>query len=283
MQRFQSEDYIPQGKTIGIFALSQTRPEGAHGHDFIELVYITAGDSLQLVDGAEYQVRRGDLIFINYGATHAFVPKDGFRYINICFLPELLSEAITRENALALLSLTAFDELRQERNGGKLSFRDAEREEVEFILSAMLRHRQQNGLYADRILEHYLNILLTKMLQAASQALPESGDLWEELEQYIGDNLQEALSLEVLASRCFYNPSYFSRIFKQKMGCSFSEYIRDKRISEAKRLLRETDLSMEEIAVAVGYSDRSAFHHVFSRCVEMSPKEYRSKNQTQAQ
>ena len=277
MQRFQSEDYIPTGKTIGIFSLSQSRPEGAHKHDFIELVYITAGDSLQLVDGAEYQVRRGDLIFINYGATHAFVPKEGFRYINICFLPELLCEAATKENALALLSLTAFDELRQDRSGGKLTFRDAEREEVEFLLGAMLRHRQQDAPYADRIVEHYLNILLMKMLQAAAQALPESGDLWEELEQYIGDNLQESLTLEALASRCFYNPSYFSRCFKQKMGCSLSEYIRMKRMEEAKRLLTETERSIDEIASCTGYSDRTAFHHVFSRYAGISPLEFRRK------
>lgn len=278
MPRYEAKKYIPNGRTLGIFTSRQDAPQRLHCHDFIELVYITAGSALQQVDGADYQVSRGDMLFINYGATHAFVPQEGFRYINICFLPELLCDAITRENALALLSLTAFDDMRQERSGGMLSFSGLDRKEVEFILRAMLREQKKDEPYADQVLTHYLNILLTKMLRPSAQALQEESDLWQELERYICDNLQEPLTLELLARRCFYNPSYFSRTFKQKMGCSLSSFIREKRIAEAQRLLRETERSLDEIAACVGYSDRSAFCHVFARAVGMSPTEYRSKN-----
>jgi len=279
MLRYEAKKYIKSGRTLGMFSLREDRPQQLHCHDFIELVYITSGSALQQVDGADYQVSRGDMLFINYGATHAFVPQDRFSYVNICFLPELLCESVTRDNALALLSLTAFDELRRERSGGMLSFSGQDREEVEFILQAMLREHQNDEPYADQILTHYLNILLTKMLRPSAQTLQKDDDLWQELERYISDNLQEPLTLELLARRCFYNPSYFSRTFKQKIGCSLSEFIREKRMAEAKRLLTETERSLDDIAALVGYSDRSAFCHVFARSVGMFPGEYRSKNQ----
>ena len=181
--RFEAKNYIKDGATLGIFSSGCEIPQCLHCHDFIELVYVAAGSALQQVDGADYRVSRGDMLFINYGATHAFVPQEGFRYINICFLPELLAEAITRENALALLSLTAFDEMRQERSGGMLSFSGQEREEVEAILQAMLRESAEDAPYADQILIHYLNILLNKMLRPSAQALRMESDLWQELER----------------------------------------------------------------------------------------------------
>ena len=93
-----------------------------HTHDYIEIVYVTAGSALELVNDERYEVRRGDLLFINYGATHAFQPHEPFSYINICFKPESLAEnVITPENAFAVLQLTAIDELRRESDDSMIS------------------------------------------------------------------------------------------------------------------------------------------------------------------
>lgn len=275
---FQADRFIGKGRSVGIFSGRGTLPQQLHCHDFIEIVYITSGHSIQQVDDVEYTVSRGDMIFINYAANHAFRSADGFSYINICFLPEVLSGAITRENALALLSMTAFDELREEKNGGTISFSDQEREEVEQILQAMLRENQRSDLFAAQVMENYLHILLTKMLRRSSEGLSPSSDLWQKLERHIADNLKDPLTLPSLAQKCFYNPSYFSRAFKQKMGCSLTAYIRSKRVEQAQQLLRSTDLSVDDIAVQVGYSDRSAFCHVFSKITGMTPSRYRTES-----
>ena len=56
-----------------------------HTHDFLEIVYIVSGSSLQIVDGREYQVSAGDLLFINLGSTHSFTCGKRFSYANIIY------------------------------------------------------------------------------------------------------------------------------------------------------------------------------------------------------
>jgi len=105
----------------------------------------------------------------------------------------------------------------------------------------------------------------------------ESERIWRELSDYIDENLGTRLTLTELAERCFYNPSYFSRIFKEKFGVSFVEYVAKKRLDCALRMLTETDLSIDEISAAVGFSERSSMHHAFSRYLGQTPADYRKK------
>lgn len=279
MRIFRAADYIPAG-TISIFqGAGSHRREQTHSHDFIEVVYVLSGHAVQWVDGQEYPVCRGDVVFVNYGACHAFTPEADFQYINICFLPEVLCGGILRqENALALLSLTAFDELRQEKNGGKLSFAGQERTELEGLLKSMLKEYRQREPAWEQVLESFLRILFAKMLR---KTLPEQEqllqDTWQQLQAYIDTHLDRELTLSALAEKSFYNPSYFSRIFKQRFGVSLSRYLRERRIGAAMELLRTTSLSVEQIMERTGYRDRSAFYQAFSQIAGMTPAEYRQK------
>lgn len=277
---FKAEKYIGKG-TVGIFQrdFPQNREE-EHSHDFIEVVYVLSGSAVQWVDGESYEVSRGDMIFINYGACHAFQPREDFRYINICFLPEVLcGKLVEGENALAMLSLTAFEELRREKNGGKLSFSGEARGEVEFILGSMLREYRQQLPACEQVLESYLSILFSKMLRKtlAGEDSAQIRDVWQTMREYIDENLGQELTLSALAQKSFYNPSYFSRMFKQKFGMSLSRYLREKRIDQAMLLLADTDQRVESIMEQIGYSDRSAFYHAFAKRVGMTPTEYREK------
>ena len=104
-----------------------------------------------------------------------------------------------------------------------------------------------------------------------------SPDLWEELLDYIDANLDADLTLSTLAGKCFYNPSYFSRIFKERFDMSLTEYINRRRIDYAIRLFRETKISTEEIAERAGFSSKSSFYRVFTKITGRSPSEYRNQ------
>ena len=277
MRVFKTEDLIEKGKSIHIFS-SKTQSAELHTHDFIELIYVCSGSALQEVDGQTFSVGHGDMIFMNLGSTHAFVGKDSFQYINICFSPETLGDAIiTPENAFSLLSLTAFEEMRNDSEGGKISFFGNERRELEEILHAMLREYKEKSIGWYTVVESYLNILITRMLRKTELSVREGeiGDVWRELAEFIDANLQSELTLSALASKCFYNPSYFSRAFKEKFGMSAVEYITRKRLDVAMRLLTETDASVDEIGREAGFSERSSFYYAFSKYIGGTPSEYR--------
>ena len=71
------------------------------------------------------------------------------------------------------------------------------------------------------------------------------------------------------------NPSYFSSIFKKEVGVSFSNYLNKIRIEQSKLLLKNTDSSIVEIALEVGFEDQSYFSKVFKNLTKMTPKQYR--------
>ena len=279
---YRSDDYIRSDCTFHIFFSDSNKPDELHTHDFIEIVYVMSGSATEYVNDGQYEVKRGDLIFINYQSTHHFVANKDFSYINICFHPESVGDAlITPENAFALLQLTAFDELRRENDDGMVTFGGKDREEIENLLQSMLREYRSEHAFRRTVLESYMNVLLVLILRKTSadteQVSPEKNRVWSELADYIDQNLGEDLTLSALAQKCFYNPSYFSRIFKERFGMSLTEYISRRRTELAIRLLGEGKHSVEEIAYKVGYPSKSSFYRSFTRITGKTPAEYKRK------
>ena len=281
MKVYQFENYKDLGRNIHIFSATRTKAETQHIHDFIEIVYYKSGKAVETIDGKSFKVKHGDMIFINRGSTHSFVPDGEFIYINMCFSPDAVADSsLTRENAYSLLSLVAFDEMRKDSNYGKISFFGNERREIEGILSAMLAEYKSRKPAWESVVDSYFNILVTKMMRKTGLGIKKEDvdGMWQELSEYIDENLDSELSLSSLAAKYFYNPSYFSRIFKEKFQVSFVEYVNKKRIDHALELLCESALSVEEICARVGFSDRSNFYHAFSKYVGSTPSEFRNIN-----
>lgn len=281
---YKTDEIIGKGNVLRAYEESRTEEISLHTHEFIEIVYVRSGKALETVDGNQYSVRPGDMLFINYGSTHAFVPDGEYSYVNICFSPETIGNSIiTRQNAFALLCLTAFDDMRCEAEGGKISFFGREKKDVDMLIDAMLREYKEKETSWERVMESYLNVLITKMLRKTELSVDadEPDRMWLELTEYIDGNPNADLSLPTLAKKCFYNPAYFSRVFKEKFGVSLVEYVNSKRVENAIRLLCDTDLAVDEIFTRVGFSDRSNFYRVFSKVTGSTPSDVRKNKKKQ--
>lgn len=86
---------------------------------------------------------------------------------------------------------------------------------------------------------------------------------------------EETISLDKVAQKVNISPNYFSAMFSQEIGQTFVEYLTAKRISEAKRMLRQTEMRSSEIAFAVGFRDSHYFSFVFKKVSGCTPSEYR--------
>jgi len=95
-------------------------------------------------------------------------------------------------------------------------------------------------------------------------------------QNYIQKHCTQPLTLERVAEYVHLNASYFSTVFKKETGKNFSEYLMSCRIAEAKRLLRESGLSIAQICSAVGYTDNKHFSRIFTKVVGIKPSIYRS-------
>lgn len=92
---------------------------------------------------------------------------------------------------------------------------------------------------------------------------------------YIREHYQEVISLEEMAGRLDITPEYLSTLFNREMGINFSTFLKKFRVSQAKRLLKGSDMKIYEVANAVGYGDSKYFNRVFREEVGVSPGDYR--------
>ena len=96
--------------------------------------------------------------------------------------------------------------------------------------------------------------------------------------EYIAAELQEDLSLAVLAEIAGMNLYYFSRLFKQSTGLSPHRYILEQRIRRAQHFLRTSDMTILEASVRSGFANQGHFTKVFRRFVGVTPTEYRAQS-----
>lgn len=96
---------------------------------------------------------------------------------------------------------------------------------------------------------------------------------------YINTNIYNPISVTELTGFLGVSQPYLYKIFKSRLGKSPKQYISDRKILRAKELLRETDLTVTQIAASVGFSDVLCFSKFFSHQTGVSPQKYRL-NQT---
>lgn len=257
-----------------------------HTHEFVELIFIAEGKCTHYVDDQVYEAVPGDLIFVNYGQTHRFVEESPILYYNLLYVPEFFSEElINSDNIYEIFAISLFREFEEKlpkRSPMQMvSFRGNEFSEIHKMVESMYAEFTQKEVGYRSVLNGYSRVLFSRILRKLN-CEDERKDtkrclnrLTEECLKYIDSKCFEKISLQEIAEKTFYNPSYLSRMFRQYCGISLSEYIKEKRIEEAKRLLLGTELSIEEIMNRVGYTDRKQFYKCFKEISGQTPAQFR--------
>ena len=280
MKVYKKENYIENGIQLGLFKVTENTSIEKHLHEFVEIVYIMEGEAVETINDLEYEVRRGDMLFINYKSTHSFMPKGAFTYINLSISPEVIaSRLIHNANAFELLTLSSFEELTRGEGGSVIRFSPTELHTVECILEDMHTEFRSDFPDRDTVLVSYLEIVITKLIRKLYPTGIESEkneEIWNNLFSYIHENLDKRLSLPELAQKCFYNPSYFSRVFKERFGITLADYLTKERTAHAAKLLLETDYTTEHIAGICGYGDKSSLYRAFRKEYSVTPSGYRT-------
>lgn len=99
----------------------------------------------------------------------------------------------------------------------------------------------------------------------------------ESAKKYIKEHYNEEITLSKLSEVVYVNPIYLSRLFKEKEGQNFIDYLTGIRIGHAKLLLEDLSLRVYDITEMVGYESRKHFGKIFKETTGMSPREYRNR------
>ncbi len=145
------------------------------------------------------------------------------------------------------------------------------------------------GLYrnpSNEIADLYAQTIIMKLMQTLIQAalpLPASTNYSKYMTaaiNYIRDHFSEQLTLEQVAQELNISRSYLALIFKKETSLTFSTWLRKYRIGKAKELLKNTNMSQDDICTEVGIYDSSYLCRLFKEYEHLSPDEYRKNWRT---
>jgi len=165
---------------------------------------------------------------------------------------------------------------------GKPVFHTDQQEQYFSLLSEVFSIASSDNYIRDMQLYEKITSLLTLLMEDSWN--PEGQTNFsrqkqnvQEVKDYIDSHFTEKLALDDLAERFFINKFYLSKIFKEQFGTSINSYLLQVRVTHAKRLLRFSELSIEQIGYECGVGDANYFSRMFKKIEGISPGEYRKK------
>jgi YesN/AraC family two-component response regulator len=117
----------------------------------------------------------------------------------------------------------------------------------------------------------------TVPVENENQKFSEDDSLFSKLLQYITQHYNHRLYLNELADQFGLTPNYCCTLFSKIKGMTFSQYVTDLRMAKAASLLKYPDLSINKIALMVGFDDYTYFNKIFKRIFQCTPTEFRKR------
>ncbi len=253
-----------------------------HGHAFLELSYILKGEAEHTLDRQTEVLTEGDYIIVDYGSRHSYlsVGNTGFDNIDCIFLPELLDPVLKNTSSLRTVLehyLLHFNLQVLPQNPARMVFHDDTGRIKELLLRIREESRQKEAGSTELIRCYLIEILLLTMRKIEGAQTAYGKDICSFMTAYVAEHYMEDLTLNSLAARLNYSLPYISKRFKDEMGESFIHYLQSYRVTQASRLLAQTERTLSEITEMVGYRDVKFFSDLFRRTTGISPSSYRKQ------
>ena len=283
---FRENITYPDSSNFRVFIQKNHYHIDPHWHPCVEIILPLSGDYQVVIEGETFHLEKGDIMFLHSGTIHALSgPPKGARLI-FQFDVEILYSL--REFQSLLFSFPSFFMLR--RNINDSTYAAAEK----LLLSVILESRRKRLLWEaslySLVLQLYTLLFRSSALQmqvfpgreakriSGRQETHQYQEKFLAVCQYLNQNLSSNITLEMAASYAGFSKFHFSRLFKEFVGMSFSQYVTGQRLHKAKLLLLTTQASITDIAMEAGFNSSSTFNRVFYQSEKMSPSGFRQSH-----
>lgn len=237
-----------------------------HWHRSIEIFAVFEGTLAFFINEEEYPLGSGEFILLNSNEIHSISSPEANRTIVLQIPMNVLRNVETGEG----LILFTHSPKRQDSK-------------IMELIGSMYQELQERGseyewkVQSDFFMLVYL--LLTKYRKR--EILPEEIRHYRKLNRlstitdYIRENYTKELSLEMVADRFGYSPSYLSRMFRKYAQTNYKTYLQNVRIEYGFQEFANTDHTIGEIALNNGFPNQKAFTREFKKKYGILPSEYR--------
>lgn len=248
------------------------------------------GEGELVYEGKKYELRSGDVVFIDcrkaYSHSTGMNPNAGLWSLRWCHfygpsMPAIYAKYCERGGLPVIRGADVSVDLAR---GADMGRRDdvscgADVSQYAAILTDIYTLASSSDYIRDMRINGKLNDLLTLLMESswhreAHTNAPKKMEI-SRVKSFLDEHYEEKLSLESVASHFFIDKHYLARLFKEQYGVTLVTYLQQVRITHAKRMLRFTDKSIEEIGLECGIGELNYFSRVFKKLEGVSPSEFR--------
>lgn len=234
-----------------------------HMHQHIELQLCLTGEVGVICNGTERILKPGEIMISFPHDIHAYQYTGEGTGLMVIVHPSLLPMLEPRLRGL-----------RYE------NFLSPEGDQLTQIGKALLEAYSEEA--PQEVIVGYLYVLfgtVLRMLPVTHQENKISQDTFSRVMEHLSEHYMESISLKTLARTAGVDPSHLSRMFKDRLGYGFLQYLHMLRVEDAKNKLRHTKQKITQIQLSSGFSDQKTFNRVFKELTGMTPGEYRRREQ----
>ena len=246
--------------------------------DYFQLIFITEGTGVQYIDLQAYEVKTGDVIFLNTWQQHRRTFNTSTQGYLLRFTPSFITQFVS--NHLFVHELPFFKRF---TNHHVLSLDSDLKTTLLLTLERMLKeYETEDGEYLNLLRTYLLEILLLCKKEIdhtsfVSLTATRSNELIKTFELLIDKHFYEYRFPKEYAKVLLVTPNYLNAMCQKIRQKSAGDLIRDRILIECKRLLIHTNLSASEIAYQLNFKDNSYFSKFFKKYMGISPDEFRRK------
>lgn len=232
-----------------------------HFHSSIELLYVESGEITAVLDGQSYHVPQGHMLLSSSYSMHAYRTEAGKEnQVVIMIIPLACVPSLQKTLNKKAFCSVVYD-AREDR-------------ELSTLFPMFPEKWRQYGNEICKGFSYAVLGLLIERVGLKEQPSNNQIGLMRDVLIYLQNNYHQPLRMETLARQFGYSKSRFSRLFHDHLGCSMIEYVSVLRCRQAAQLLLESDMTMLDIAMNVGFECLRTFYRAFKNCYEMTPTQY---------
>lgn len=244
-------------------------PSTMHFHSFTEFMYIVSGTGTLHLDGSSQPLREGDLVVICPSTPHTETSQTKNCLEYYIFAVENIS----------------FENADTERVGGVFHLNIDDLDDRRALLQRFKRAESEltnQKLYYEVYVQSLINETLVYILRKieAKDVKADNLNVPSEcafVKRYIDLHFSEKITLDEIARKTFFSKFYIIHSFKKQYGTTPIQYLLDKRLTEAASLLENTNLSVTDITIGVGFSSASQLAKAFREKYGLTPQQYRAR------
>ena len=272
------EKLLEKGKLIAIRPHTRFIAFPEHSHDYVEMVYMCAGETRHVVNGDPITLGQGELLMLGQNARQSIeAARERDIAVNFIVRPAFFSGTLPflGEEETPLRSFVVSC-LTGENETDYLLFHVAEILPIQNLIENLLYTIMEDTPNRRAILQMTMGLLFAQLINhtEALQFKTQEQNAVISVLRYLEENYRDG-SLTEAAERLHYELPSLSRLIRQKAGKNYTELLQEKRLSQAAWLLRNTDRKVDEISLSVGYENVSYFHRLFAGRFGCSPKKFR--------